>query len=50
VLRDEPLTRGNGGKPHRADFCYRNGLKDVAVITFDELFRKVVDLIGLLEG
>jgi hypothetical protein len=25
VLRDEPLTRGNGGKPHWADFCYRTG-------------------------
>jgi hypothetical protein len=25
VLRDEPLSRGNGGKPHWADFCYRTG-------------------------
>jgi hypothetical protein len=25
VLRDEPLRRGNGGKPHWADFCYRTG-------------------------
>jgi hypothetical protein len=25
ILRDEPLTRGNGGKPHWADFCYRTG-------------------------
>jgi hypothetical protein len=25
VLRDEPLTRGNGGKPHWAEFCYRIG-------------------------
>jgi hypothetical protein len=23
VLRDEPLSRGNGGKPHWAEFCYR---------------------------
>src|SRR5262245_22431357 len=22
ILRNEPLTRGNGGKPHWADFCY----------------------------
>ncbi len=22
VLRDEPLSRGNGGKPHWVDFCY----------------------------
>jgi len=25
VLRDEPLRRGNGGKPHWAEFCYRTG-------------------------
>jgi hypothetical protein len=25
ILRNEPLTRGNGGKPHWADFCYRTG-------------------------
>jgi hypothetical protein len=25
VLRDEPITRGNGGKPHRTDYCYRTG-------------------------
>jgi hypothetical protein len=25
VLRDEPITRGNGGKPHRCQFCYRTG-------------------------
>ena len=25
VLRDEPITRGNGSKPHRAEFCYRSG-------------------------
>jgi hypothetical protein len=25
VLRDEPLTRGNGGKPHRCEFCFRTG-------------------------
>jgi hypothetical protein len=25
VLRDEPLARGNGGKPHWAEFCYRTG-------------------------
>jgi hypothetical protein len=25
VLRDEPLSRGNGGKPHWAEFCYRTG-------------------------
>ena len=25
VLRDEPLQRGNGGKPHWVEFCYRTG-------------------------
>lgn len=31
ILRDEPLTRGNGGKPHWADFCYRTGGETVYV-------------------
>ncbi|MHB8952322.1 MAG: hypothetical protein ACYC4U_05030 [Pirellulaceae bacterium] len=25
VLRNEPLRRGNGGKPHWAEYCYRTG-------------------------
>jgi hypothetical protein len=25
VLRNEPLRRGNGGKPHWVEFCYRTG-------------------------
>jgi hypothetical protein len=25
VLHDEPLSRGNGGKPHWAEYCYRVG-------------------------
>jgi hypothetical protein len=25
VLRNEPLRRGNGGKPHWCEFCYRTG-------------------------
>ena len=25
VLGNEPLSRGNGGKPHWVDFCYRTG-------------------------
>jgi hypothetical protein len=25
VLRNEPITRGNGGKPHWTEFCYRTG-------------------------
>ena len=31
VLRDEPLRRGNGGKPHWAEFCYRTGGETVYV-------------------
>jgi hypothetical protein len=31
VLRNEPLTRGNGGKSHWADFCYRTGGETVYV-------------------
>jgi hypothetical protein len=31
VLRDEPLTRGNGSKPHRCEFCYRTGGEPVYV-------------------
>jgi hypothetical protein len=31
VLRDEPITRGNGGKPHWAEFCYRVGGETVYV-------------------
>lgn len=31
ILRDEPLSRGNGGKPHWADFCYRSGGETVYV-------------------
>ena len=31
VLTDEPLVRGNGGKPHWVDFCYRTGGETVYV-------------------
>jgi hypothetical protein len=31
VLRDEPLRRGNGGKPHWAESCYRTGGETVYV-------------------
>ncbi len=31
VLRDEPITRGAGSKPHRAEFCYRTGGENVYV-------------------
>jgi hypothetical protein len=31
VLKNEPLTRGNGGKPHWAEFCCRVGREQVWV-------------------
>jgi len=31
VLRDEPITRGNSGKPHWTDYCYRIGGQTVYV-------------------
>jgi hypothetical protein len=31
VLRNEPLRRGNGGKPHWCDFCFRTGGETVYV-------------------
>lgn len=31
ALRDEPLSRGNGGKPHWAELCYRTGGETVYV-------------------
>lgn len=31
ALRNEPLVRGNGGKPHWAEFCYRTGGESVYV-------------------
>jgi hypothetical protein len=31
VLRNEPLSRGNGGKPHWAEECYRSGGESVYV-------------------
>jgi hypothetical protein len=31
VLRNEPITRGNGGKPHTLEFCYRSGGETVYV-------------------
>ena len=31
ILQNEPLTRGNGGKPHWADYCVRTGGETVLV-------------------
>jgi hypothetical protein len=34
VLRNEPITRGNGGKPHWCDFCFRTGGQTVYVCRY----------------
>jgi hypothetical protein len=31
VLKHEPITRGNGGKAHLCEFCYRSGGETVYV-------------------
>lgn len=31
VLKDEPMRRGNGGKPHWVEYCYRTGGETVYV-------------------
>jgi hypothetical protein len=31
IIRDEPLVRSTGGKPHRAEYCYRSGGQTVYV-------------------
>jgi hypothetical protein len=43
VLHDEPLARGDGGKPHWAEFCYRTGGETVYVCS-----RYSNGVIGLL--
>ena len=48
VLKNEPLTRGNGGKPHWVDFCYRTGGETVHVCgrhpngVTDSQYRKIL--------
>jgi hypothetical protein len=48
VLKNEPLTRGNGGKPHWVDFCYRMGGETVHVCgrhpngVTDSQYRKIL--------
>jgi hypothetical protein len=48
VLQNEPLRRGNGGKPHWAEFCYRTGGETVHVCSrhpngvTESQFRKIV--------
>jgi hypothetical protein len=33
ILRREPISRGNGSKPHIVEFCYRDGGESVYVCT-----------------
>lgn len=48
VLRNEPLRRGNGGKPHWAEFCYRTGGETVHVCSrhpngvTESQYRKII--------
>jgi len=49
VLRDEPISRGRGSKPHRCEFCYRTGGELVYVsrwhpdgVSADE-YRRLLD-------
>jgi hypothetical protein len=49
VLRNEPITRGNGGKPHWCEFCYRTGGVPVYVCgrypggVNEPLYRRLLD-------
>lgn len=52
VMRNEPMSRGNGGKPHWAEFCYRTGGETVYVcsrhtsgVTEDQ-YRKILMVNG----
>lgn len=48
ILQNEPLRRGNGGKPHWAEFCYRTGGETVHVCNrhpngvTESQFRKIL--------
>jgi hypothetical protein len=44
---EEELT---SPKQKKSFELFRNGLKDVQIITYDELFKKVEILVNLLEG
>jgi hypothetical protein len=50
VLRNEPLLRGNGGKPHWADFCYRTGGETVYVCSRHPNGVTVAEYKGILAG
>jgi hypothetical protein len=49
VLRNEPITRGNGGKPHTCDFCFRTGGETVYVSrrytngVAEEQYRRILE-------
>jgi hypothetical protein len=52
VLRDEPISRGRGSKPHRCEFCYRIGGELVYVCpqfpngVTAEVYRRILDSVN----
>jgi hypothetical protein len=44
------LTKGIDHDKRKSFELFRTGLKDVNIITYDELFKKVENLINLIEG
>lgn len=56
ILKNEPITRGNGGKPHMAEYCYRTGGETAYVsreypngvnqATYNNLIKKGVSAVG----
>lgn len=56
ILKNEPITRGNGGKPHMVEYCYRSGGTTVYVNreypngvnqeTYNNLIKKGTSAIG----
>src|SRR5271169_6585882 len=49
ILRDEPISRGGGSKPHRCEFCYRTAGELVYVCpkwpdgVTPEVYRRILD-------
>jgi hypothetical protein len=50
VLANEPLRRGNGGKPHWAQFCYRTGGETVYVSSRQPNGVTMAQYKGILAG
>src|SRR5207244_8487767 len=49
ILRNEPISRGSGSKPHWAEFCYRSGGQTVYVCRYypdgvdEALYRQLLE-------